>query len=128
MPISQFLSDKWDEKLHNWLLWLGTGAGGSNGAKISSIYKPELSQRGTERTEGRNAVLSGDALDTDALMVAIQIKDNRMHDVLISWTLNDGTRGAQSNRLSLHPDTYKDIADSGKRELEQMSRRRNHGK
>ncbi len=123
MPISDFLSNKWDEKLHNWILWLSTNADRQGAAKISSVYRPELSQHGYR--EGGHAVLSGDAMDTDKLMVKIQADKKhgiRIYRALVAWTINDGTRGAQAARLSTHQDTYKDWVDSGKRELERLSK------
>ena len=122
MPISPYLVNKWDARLYNWLLWLGTeGQGSSTFAKISSIYRPEMWQRGYGR-EG-NAVLSGEALDTDRLMVRVQMEDERVYSALLSWTINDGTRGAQAQRLSMHQDTYRDLVDSGIRMLERMARK-----
>lgn len=122
MPISEFLSNKWDERLYNWLLWLNPEGFGGGDVSMSSIYRPELTQRGTERTSGRNAVLSGPAMDTDKLMVRIQAKDVRMYEALKQWTANDGTRAQQAARVPIHHDAYKDIVDSGKRVLERMER------
>ncbi len=122
MPISAYLMNKWDARLYNWLLWLGTaGHGSSSFAKISSIYRPELWQRGYG-TPG-NAVLSGEAMDTDRLMVRIQADDDRVYSALLSWAINEGTRGAQAQKLSMHQDTYRDLVDSGVRMLDRMARK-----
>ena len=120
MPISKYLSDKWDERLYNWVLWLGATVASGSSCAISSAYQPELGRSGYR--EPKNAILSGPAMDTDRLMVAIQEKDKRIYDCLKEWTINDGTRGQQAVRVRVHPDAYKDIVDSGKRELENMDR------
>ncbi|MEO8755030.1 MAG: hypothetical protein ABI624_20390, partial [Casimicrobiaceae bacterium] len=117
VPISDFLSQMWDEKLYNWYVWLVTAAdsdGGSGG--VSSIYDPGKWRRGTARTSGF-AVLSGPAKDTDDLLVAIRQSTkeggDRVYDAMVEWVKDDGTRGAQAARLSMHQDTYRDIVDSG---------------
>lgn len=123
MPISPFLQEKWDARLYNWLLWRSADGEGGGDAKISSIYRPELAQRGYR--DAGDTFLSGEAMDTDALMQAIRAdKDmgERIYGALAEWAGNDGTRGAQASRLGTHQDTYKDWVDSGMRRLERLSR------
>lgn len=128
MPLSKFLSEKWDSKLYNWWLWMSTGGGTGGGSGISSIYDPKKWRRGAARAGEGFSVLSGEAKDTDQGMTAIrQAKaegGDRVYDALVEWVKDDGTRGAQAGRLSIHQDTYKDIVDSGKRWLERLSKRR----
>lgn len=130
MPISQFLSDKWDARLYNWLLWKGPDGEGSQQKSegVSSAYSleefGEHGCRGGYRESGK-AILSGEATDTDTLMLKLRANKTfgeRIYKALVVWTINDGTRGAQAARLSTHPDTFKDWVDSGKRELERLSR------
>ncbi|MEO8752328.1 MAG: hypothetical protein ABI624_06600 [Casimicrobiaceae bacterium] len=124
------LSEKWDAKLYNWWLWRwAMDADAGEGASISSIWRmDELGAPGGTRSgyrESGSAVLSGEAMDTDKLMVEIQATMPKIYEALKSWTANDGTRGAQSARLGgIHQDTYRDWVDSGKRELERLESKR----
>ena len=123
MPISKFLADKWNSRLYNWLLWRNaTNEGLSGDAKISSIYRPELCQGGYR--EPRVAVVSGEAMDTDALMMAMRNASTmqRIHDALVEWAFNDGTQGAQAKRLDTDRWSYADWVDTGVRWLEGRSR------
>lgn len=132
MPISDYLARKWDEKLYNWYLWLVTRAAGDGGSGgVSSIYSPENWRRGTNRTQGF-AVLSGPAKDIDDMMIEIR-RDvaqggDRVYAALLEWVKDDGTRGAQAARLSVHQDTYRDIVDSGKRWLERLEQHKKGSK
>ena len=124
MPISDFMSNKWDARLYNWLLWRSGEDRAGGGVKISSAYSME--DFGTGSRSGYRecgvTVLAGEAMDTDRLMVEIEASDHRIYAALVEWTRNDGTRGAQAARLSTGGDTYRDWVDSGKRELERLSR------
>lgn len=130
MPISDVLSAKWDGKLYNWWLWRGAlDDDESEGAPISSIWRmDELGAPGGTRSgyrESGKAVLSGDAMDTDKLMVEIQSTMPKIYEALKSWTINEGSRGAQAAKLGgIHQDTYRDWVDSGKRELERLEWKR----
>ncbi len=123
VPISDFLAEKWDRRLENWLLWFQSGGGGSSEG-VSSAYS--LEEFGTGNRSGYrecgNAVLTGEAMDTDALMHEIRRWEERIYHALVEWTKNDGTRGAQAARLSTSADTLKDWVDTGKRELERRAR------
>lgn len=123
MPLSSFLSSKWDQRLYNWMLWASGDPARSAG--VSSIYDPSRWRRGSRRASGL-AILAGDAEETDDYMM--QIAQDKAHGgervfaALVEWTRDNGTRGMQAARLSMHVDTYREIVDSGKRWLEDRER------
>lgn len=123
MPISSYLSNKWDQRLYNWILWASGNPARSAG--VSSIYDPARWRRGSRRAAGL-AILAGDAEETDDYLMAImQDKEHggdRVYAALVEWTRDNGTRGMQAARLSMHVDTYREIVDSGKRWLEDRQR------
>lgn len=127
MPVSEFIAEKWDRRLYNWLLWMSSDdTNASRWAKISSAYRGQ--QFGAGYREAGTAVLSGEAMDTDALMVVVQRRNPSIYDALVAWTLNDGTRGAQAARLGVHRDTLRDRVDSGLSMLERMDTERRYSK
>lgn len=123
MPLSSFLSSKWDARLYNWLLWVSGDPARSAG--VSSIYDPSRWRRGSRRASGL-AILAGEAEETDDYMMAIaQDKargGERVFAALVEWTRDNGTRGMQAARLSMHADTYRDVVDGGKRWLEEKEK------
>ena len=124
MALSAYLSDKWDQRLYNWLLWLAGDPAHSPG--VSSIYDPARWRRGSRRASGL-AVLAGDAEETDDYMLAIAQDTahggDRVYAALVEWTRDNGTRGMQAARLAMHADTYRAVVDSGKRWLEDLDQR-----
>lgn len=129
MPISKFLAEKWEARLYNWLLWKGPDGKGSQDKSegVSSAYSLEEFGQGHRGgySESGKAVLSGEAMDTDALMLKVRLDrafGERIYKALVVWAINDGTRGAQAGRLSTQLDTFKDWVDSGIRQLERLSR------
>lgn len=120
MPISQYLFDKWDQRLSNWASWMYGGAQGSEG--VSSVYDPDSWRRGTARA-ATSVVLIGEAQDTYRLLLLVKGRHQHLFHALDAWAQNIGTRGAQAARLSIHQDTYRDWVDSGMRMLQDLSAR-----
>lgn len=120
MPISQYLFDKWDQRLSNWASWMYGGAQGSEG--VSSVYDPDSWRRGAARAS-TSVVLIGEAQDTYRMLLLVKARHERLFHALDQWAQNHGTRGAQAARLSIHQDTYRDWVDSGMRMLQDLSTR-----
>lgn len=129
MPISDFLLEKWEAKLYNWWLWRSPKDEEvycqAGDAAISSIWTMDELGTTVSRSGYREmgkAVLSGDAGDTDALMIEIRAQNTDVFKALVVWIENDGTRGSQAARLATNKDTFKDRVDAGVRALERLSR------
>ena len=123
MAIRKSLADKWDRELYAWALW--SSQHGRLGARISAAYD------GMPGTNGRPQItpLSDQILETDALMRILsrhrQAGGTRLYRALLEWAYNDGTRGQQAMRLSIHSDTYRDRVGQAIALLEALSRNRN---
>lgn len=129
MPISPVLSEKWDRRLYNWLVWQYSGGGDGWGldAKISSAYRGKQYGRTGYRTISI-PVIAGEATDTDRLLHAVFRENKGVHGALIAWTKNEGERGTQAAKLGIHRSTYYDRVDAGKQLLEQLERQRRNKK
>lgn len=129
MSLSPVLWEKWDRLLYNWILWRGPDDVPSDAdARISTIYTGEEYRGGYRNTSP--PVLSGDAMDTDALMS--MLRDTKaykhLYRALKEWTLNDGTRGMQAARLAIHENTLRAHVEAGIELLESMWRERRQSK
>lgn len=121
MPISPVIAEKWDRRLYNWLLWKAVDGGGAGEVRISSAYRGRVFGKGGYRSFGpAQAVASGEAMDTDSLMIEVRRRAPKVYDALLAWTLNDGDRGAQAARLCVHKTTYYDRVDAGYRLLDDL--------
>lgn len=128
LPINKFLSDKWDDRLYNWSLWLDAGGSDRSSDGVSSIYDPSTWQRGSGYRSGGTGLISGEAEDTNCMLLTIQTDSkaggDRIYKALEAWAKNYGSRGSQAARLATSEDSYYDWVDSGKRWLERLDRSR----
>lgn len=126
MPVSAYLKDKWECALQSWAVHRA-----GSGARVSSAYDPAQWQR-TASTSG-GSVVSDQAQHVDDLLGMIRADrrkgGDRVANALREWVLDEGTKGEQAARLSVHVDTYRELVDAGVRWLERLSRKgRKHGR
>ena len=127
MPVSAVIAEKWDRRLYNWLLWQSAGGSGGSGAvRISSAYRGRIFGRGYRVFSAASAVSSGEAMDTDRLLHEVRRRAPACFDALIAWASDDGDRGQQAARLSIHRSTYYDRVDAGRQLLEELDRAKFH--
>ncbi|HKU78613.1 MAG TPA: hypothetical protein VJQ42_02125 [Rhodanobacteraceae bacterium] len=119
VPANDILRVKWEAALQVWAVYrTGTGA------RVSSAYDPPQYQR-TTSTGGTAAVLA-EVQVVDRLLQLIRSDrrhgGERVANALREWVLDEGSRGDQAARLSVHVDTYRALVDSGIVWLERLSR------
>jgi hypothetical protein len=127
MATSDYIVRKWDARLYNWSLWIAGGAGGTaraGGSGVSSIYSGVQFSGGYRDVSDVSTALSGEAMDTDALLLIIQRDDATVFSALVEWTANRGTRGEQAARQSCHANTLKNRVMAGYEWLERLARDR----
>ena len=117
MALNARLSEKWDQRLYNWVLWRGP-----QGGKVSSAYNGEQ-YNGTGYRVPTVPVQLGDALDVDALMERLRVAQGTRHlyRALEVWTFAKGTRGEQAALLAISTRTLYAHVEAGKALLEHMS-------
>lgn len=69
---------------------------------------------------------SGEAMDTDRLLHELRRRAPSCFDALIAWAQDEGDRGAQAARLSIHRSTYYERVDAGRQMLEELDRGKFH--
>lgn len=99
MALDARLSEKWEPRLYRWHLWSER-----TGPRISSAYSERVGSAALPDDVMRDAdrhVLTG------SLLSALRVRDKRLHAAILEYVRDEGTRGAQAARLSIHPDTYR---------------------
>lgn len=126
--ISDFLRNKWADRLHFWIVWRGERESdrASASAKVSSIYRGE--QFGSGYREASGTVLLSEAWDTDSLMQELRAdhanSGEKLYHSLEVWAIGKGTQGMQAQEAKCSVNTYRDRVQSGIVMLQLLSAKR----
>lgn len=120
MAVNAYLKERWEVALLSWVIHQ-EGAG----ARVSSAYDPAQWQR-TASISGQG-IVSQEVQQVDQLLAIIRADrrrgGERVAKALLEWAQDEGTRGEQAARLSVHVDTYRALVDAGVVWLERLNRK-----
>lgn len=122
LSLTKAANERWETRLRNWAGFM-IGDGSGLGAKISSAY--DLKGRGPPGEGDGVPGLLGDALDTNSLILKLDVKLQR---VLIARYVSTMEDAEAAHKLSIHRVTFVNLVGYAKEELERLHNARFHGR